>query len=323
MYSCNVFNETTALWQLDQAGSDYSGNPGLAGVSGNYYTPVTGASTFFNRQFKSLYAWRSAGNANYNALQVSVHKRMARSLQFDFNYTFSKSLDIMSDAERVTEWGGLGGQVINSWDPNSRRAVSDFDLTHQINGNWIYQMPFGRGQHFGHDVNRVTDAFIGGWELTGLVRWTSGFPLSIQNGSTWPTNWQLGGGAVQIAPAATGTTVDPPGTLPGSVSIFKDPQGSSGIGAFRNAMPGESGGRNQIRGQGFAGLDLGLAKTWVMPWKESHSLQFRWDVFNVPNLHRFDVQSINTNLDAASAFGLYTGLLTNPRVMQFALRYEF
>ena len=148
LYSCNVFNETTALWQLDQAGSDYSGNPGLAGVSGDYYTPVTGASTFFNRQFKSLYAWRSAGNANYNALQVSVHKRMARSLQIDVNYTFSKSIDIMSDAERVTEWGGLGGQVINSWDPNSRRAVSDFDLTHQINGNWIYQMPFGRGQHF-------------------------------------------------------------------------------------------------------------------------------------------------------------------------------
>jgi hypothetical protein len=329
LFNCNLFNETTSLWQLDQAGSDFSGNAGIAGIMSNkngplhYYTPVTGASTFFNQQFKSLYAWRSAGNGNYNALQVSVHKRMARSLQFDFNYTFSKSFDIMSDAERVTEWGGLGGQVINSWDPNSRRAVSDFDLTHQINGNWIYQMPFGRGQHFGHDVNRVADAFIGGWELTGLVRWTTGFPVSIQNGSTWPTNWQLGGGAVQIAPAATGTTVDPPGTLPGSVSIFKDPQGSSGIGAFRNAMPGESGGRNQIRGQGFAGLDLGLAKTWVMPWKESQSLQFRWDVFNVPNLHRFDVQSINTNLDAASAFGLYTGLLTNPRVMQFALRYEF
>ncbi len=329
LFSCNVFNETTSLWQLDQAGSDFSGNAGIAGVMSNkngplhYYTPVTGASTFFNKQFKSLYAWRSAGNANYHALQASLHKRMARSLQFDLNYTFSKSIDIMSDAERVTEWGGLGGQVINSWDPNSRRAVSDFDLTHQINGNWIYQMPFGRGQHFGHDVNRVTDAFIGGWQLTGLVRWTTGFPVSIQNGSTWPTNWQLGGGAIQSGAVATGTTVDPPGTQPGSISIFKDPQGSSGIGAFRNAMPGESGGRNQIRGQGFAGLDLGLAKTWVMPWKESHNLQFRWEVFNVPNLHRFDVQSINTNLDAASSFGLYTGLLTNPRVMQFALRYEF
>jgi hypothetical protein len=329
LFNCNLFNETTPLWQLDQAGSDYLGNPGIAGVMTNadgplhYYAPVTGASTFFNRQFKSLYAWRSAGNANYNAMQVSVHKRMARGLQFDFNYTFSKSIDIMSDAERVTEWGGLGGQVINSWDPNARRAVSDFDLTQQINGNWIYELPFGRGQRYGHDVNRVLDAFIGGWQLTGLVRWTTGFPVNVFNGSTWPTNWQLGCGAVQIAPVATGTTVDPPGSQPGSISIFKDPQGSSGIGAYRNGMPSESGGRNQIRGEGFAGLDLGLAKRWIMPWKESQSLQFRWDIFNVPNLHRFDVQSINTNLDSSSAFGLYTGLLTNPRVMQFALRYEF
>jgi hypothetical protein len=60
-----------------------------------------------------------------------------------------------------------------------------------------------------------------------------------------------------------------------------------------------------------------------MPWKESHSLQLRWEVFNVPNLHRFDVQSANLNIDSGPAFGLYTGLLTNPRVMQFALRYEF
>ncbi|MBZ5526270.1 MAG: hypothetical protein LAN71_00005, partial [Acidobacteriia bacterium] len=79
---------------------------------------------------------------------------------------------------------------------------------------------------------------------------------------------------------------------------------------------------NQLRGDGFAGLDLGLAKSWRMPWKESHKLRLRWEVFNVLNLHRFDVQSVDTNLDSGS-FGLYTGLLTNPRVMQFALRYEF
>jgi len=55
----------------------------------------------------------------------------------------------------------------------------------------------------------------------------------------------------------------------------------------------------------------------------THSLPFRWEVFNVPNLHHFDVQSVNTNIDSGPAFGLYTGLLTNPRTMQFALRYEF
>ena len=52
-------------------------------------------------------------------------------------------------------------------------------------------------------------------------------------------------------------------------------------------------------------------------------MTFRWDVFNALNLTRFDVQSLNLSLTNSSNFGNYTGLLTNPRVMQFALRYEF
>jgi hypothetical protein len=329
LFSCNTFNETTALWQLDQAGSDFSGNAGIAGTltdaNGNpvnYYPTILGSSAFFNKQFKSLYAWRSKGIANYHAMQVSLRKKMARGVQFDFNYTYSKSIDMGSDAERITAWGGLGGQVINSWDPKARRAVSDFDLRHQINANWIWELPFGKNRWLGHDSHGVLNALVGGWQLSGLARWTSGFPVTISNGNTWPTNWQLGGGAIQIAPVKTGKFFDAPGTLPPSVSIFADPFGPTGIGAFRHAFPGESGGRNQIRGDGFAGLDAGLSKRWVMPWKESQSLQFRWEVFNVLNLTRFDVQSISTGLDSGT-FGNYTGLLTNPRVMQFALRFEF
>jgi hypothetical protein len=69
---------------------------------------------------------------------------------------------------------------------------------------------------------------------------------------------------------------------------------------------------------------MGLNKRWKMPF-ENHSLQFRWEVFNVPNLTRFDVASLSARpeLDLATQFGNYTNLLTNPRVMQFALRYEF
>jgi hypothetical protein len=112
-------------------------------------------------------------------------------------------------------------------------------------------------------------------------------------------------------------------TVPnGSVNLFRDPSGPTGIGAFHPSLPGESGTRNSLRGNGFAGLDLGLAKRWKMPWRESQTLQFRWDVYNVLNLTRFDVESISTPLDSGS-FGKYGGLLTNPRVMQFALRYEF
>ena len=61
-----------------------------------------------------------------------------------------------------------------------------------------------------------------------------------------------------------------------------------------------------------------------MPYADSHLVRLRWEVFNVPNLTRFDVASITNSLDAGSStFGKYSGLLTNPRVMQFALRYEF
>ena len=111
----------------------------------------------------------------------------------------------------------------------------------------------------------------------------------------------------------------------GSVNLFpKDlPALANGLGKgpFRHDFPGESGNRNTVRGPGFAGFDLGLSKRWKMPI-ESNSLLFQWHVFNVPNLKRFDVQTVTTDLDSSS-FGTYSGLLTNPRVMEFALRYEF
>jgi hypothetical protein len=109
----------------------------------------------------------------------------------------------------------------------------------------------------------------------------------------------------------------------GTVNLFPNPQGATGIGAFRHDFPGETGVRNNVRGDGFAGLDMGLSKRWIMPYAEGHSMQFRWEVFNVPNLTRFDVQSLTGDIDAGPAFGNYSNLLTNPRVMQFALRYEF
>jgi hypothetical protein len=91
-------------------------------------------------------------------------------------------------------------------------------------------------------------------------------------------------------------------------------------------LPGGSGSRNVLRGAGYAGLDLALSKRWLMSW-ESRSLHFRWEAFNVLNLTRFNVQAVGSAvpslLQRPSAFGTYSELLTQPRVVQFALRYEF
>jgi hypothetical protein len=307
VYSSNLYNETTALFLLDV--------PGVLCANG---CSKLGGYSFYNQQFSSLYAWRSRANAAYHGLQLSLRKRFSGGLLFDFNYTYSRSIDLASDAERIDPWGGLGGQVINSWSETQLRGVSDFDAAHQINANWVAELPFGRSHRFAHNARGPLEALIGGWQLSGIYRWTTGFPVSVSNGATWPTNWQLGGQAQPVGQLpVTRTTKNGDGT----VNLFPNP--STALGDFRHDFPGESGTRNNLRGDGFFGVDMGLSKRWKMPYAEKHSLQFRWEVFNVPNSARFDVQSVSTAIDLATAFGKYTRLLTNPRIMQFALRYEF
>jgi Carboxypeptidase regulatory-like domain len=312
-------NETTGLLDLD-----YFGIPGsLTNAQGNpinSYVPSTGQFTFYNPQFATAYMWKSMGRSNYNALQVSLQHKMAHGVQFDFNYAFSKSMDLASDAERVGTISGLGSQIINAWSPNQFYGPSDFDATHQFTANWIVELPFGKNKAFAGGANKFENAMIGGWQLSGLLRLTSGFPFSVFNGAQWPTDWDLPGNAYQVGYAKTGTYKDPSdGT---TVNAFST--GSAAQSSFVEPLPGQAGTRNNLRGPGFFGVDMGLAKRWTMPWKESQSLQFRWEVFNVTNHVGFDAQSIDASIDSSgSNFGNYSRLNTNPRVMQFALRFEF
>jgi len=312
-------NETTALQGIDQGFGFRDFNLRDASGSRAPYFPATGPNTFVDGQFAALDGWRSQAAASYHALQISLRKHVSHGVQFDLNYTYSKSIDISSDASRINAYGGLGGQVINSWAPNLLRSVSDFDLTHQINANWIIDLPFGKGHLLGRDSHGAVEALIGGWQLTGLARWTSGFPIGVGNGAQWPTNWELSGYATKVAAVRTGGAVK---NADGTVNLFGDSATAiAAQGAFAADFPGQTGNRNILRGDGFAGLDLGLSKRWK--FAERHSLQFRWEVFNALNLTRFDVQSMSLSLTNSSSFGNYTGLLTNPRVMQFGLRYEF
>ena len=319
LFSCYSTNETSALSVLDGNSFPYgipdANNPNVV------YNPVTGPFTYFNPQYSSLYAWRSVGTTSYNALQVTVRHRIIHGFQFDANYTYSKSIDLSSDATRIGALGGLGGQITNSWDPYQLRGDSDYDLRHQFNTNFIVDLPFGRNRAFGHDVNKGIDAVIGGWQLTGLYRITSGFPVNVGNVFGFPTNWDLTGLAYQSAPVQAGHYAVIDGNGNPNISLF--PNGAAAISSFSPPLPGYSGARNQIRGEGYKGLDLGLSKRWLMPWSEKESLQLRWEVFNVTNTPVFNVQTASLALYSGPTFGNYTSLLNNPRVMQFALRFEF
>jgi Carboxypeptidase regulatory-like domain len=320
-------NETTPLLIWDYSGipdgnnNAQCGNPGFPSCVNYFPSPGGGQPySFYNPQYATLYMWRSMGNSNYNAMQIDLKHNMAHGVQFGFTYTLSKSIDLSSDAERVGTIGGTGAQIQNAWSPYQFRAVSDFDATHQITANWVVDLPFGRGKEFGRDVNGIADAFIGGWQLSGLARWTSGFPFSVGNGYNWATDWDLSGNGIQVAPVKTGTYYNPANQ--GEVNAFSN--FSDGANSFIEPYPGNAGQRNTLRGPGFFSVDMGLSKRWKMPWSEGQSLQLRWDVFNVTNSKRFDALSLNSYLDVyGSSFGDYTRLSTKPRVMQFALRYEF
>jgi hypothetical protein len=315
LMSCGyVHNETT----FQQIFDGVAGNPCIPGCP--TLGGVTGPTQYLAPQFSSLYAWRSIGNASYNAGQFLLRRHMTRGVQFDFNYTWSKSIDYGSDTEQIGNGIFLGGppagdQIFNAWNPKLNRAISTFDTTHQINANWVAELPFGKGRPYASGAGRLADALIGGWDLTGLWRWTSGFPISISNGSAWSTNWELAGYATQIGP-------DPKAKLTminGTPNLFADPQ--TALQSYRQDFPGEVGVRNSIRGQGYFGVDMGLDKTFKIT--ESHQIRFSWEAFNIFNSVRFDPLTASTAIDFSTGFGAYSKSLTVPRVMQFSLRYSF
>lgn len=304
-YLANAPDYTYALYELDVLC-----RPGCSKF---------GPYTFYNRQYSYLRTLRSNGNGNYHGMLWTVRKRFNNGDDITLNYTWSKSIDLASTPESST---ALQGVVINAYNRGLFRSVSDYDARHQINANFVYGLPFGRGKKF-FDTGGVANALIGGWQLSGLWRASTGLPTGIGNGRFWPTNWNVTGNATQIGQFADGTNKNagpPPGGAAG-VNIFQNP--AEAVKAFDYTLPGGVGSRNNVRGDGNFNIDLGLGKSFQMPYSENHTLQFRWEVFNVTNTARFDPLSISGSLGTLGSFGKYSDTLTLPRVMQFSLRYDF
>jgi hypothetical protein len=280
-------------------------------------------SKFWQNQFATLYAWSSIGMSYYNAGQVTLRHTTGRGLHLDLGYTLSKSIDMGSDAERASEASSNGSfsSILNSWKPYLNRGVSDFDTRHLVTLDWVYQLPVGRGHALGSS-NRLIDAVGGGWQWSGLTRWTSGLPFGLLEPG-WSTNWHLQSYGVRTGHVSVHRHLDGNGEPQIFDNITAINNGIIGQGnPIRLPYPGEAGERNNFRGDGYFGIDSGISKSWAT-W-EGQKLTFEWQVFNVSNSVRFDTspQSLNNNLTNGS-LGIYNATLTSPRVQQFSLRYAF
>lgn len=287
----------------------------------------TGSRYFFQGQYDALSAFGTIGSSDYHGATLSIRQRLS-GVTWDFNYTFSKSLDSGSGLQT----GGLFGStfILNAFNIKDNRAVSDFDLRHMVNFNGIWDIPIGRGKRFGSGINKVVDAFVGGWQLSGIFRADSGLPFAGYFDETgWQTNWQIRSFNVPAKSVTTGTFFNSKSSacttgcdIP---NLFANPDAVWA--SFRTPHPGETGTRNPIRYPGSVNLDAGLAKSFNMPWDEKHKVTFRWDVFNVTNTPVFTGQAAGligyTGSSAGPTFGRFTGTRNNARIMQFALRYDF
>jgi hypothetical protein len=288
-----------------------------------YGCPAGYQSKFWQNQFSSLYALTTIGMSYYNAAQITLRHPMKHGLQGDFNYTYSKSIDFGSDAERTSEFSnGVAfafSEILNTWKPYLNKAVSDFDTHHLVTLDYVYALPVGKGRAFLNQAKWPLDALVGGWQLSGIFRATSGLPFSL-NEPGWTTDWQIESYAVTTQKVKMNRHFD----QNGNPQFFADATAiNSGItsGApIRLPYPGEAGERNNFRGDGYLDLDSGLAKAWQL--REIGSLKFTWEVYNVTNTVRFDPASIGSGLSNGN-LGVASSLLTTPRRMQFSLRYDF
>ncbi|MEO6805161.1 MAG: carboxypeptidase-like regulatory domain-containing protein [Edaphobacter sp.] len=287
----------------------------------SYGCPAGYQSKFWQNQFASLYALSTIGQSYYNAAQVTLRHPMSHGLQADISYTFSKSIDYGSDAERSTEFsaGVAAGNssIINSWNPGLNRAVSDFDTTHILTVDWVYQLPFGNGAKFASSANGFVNAFIGGWQLSGILRATSGLPFDFSDPG-WTTDWQQASRGVVTGNVKAHRHFDKNGNPQYFDNIDAITNGVPTGTLARVSYPGENGQRNNFRGDGIFNLDSGLTKAWSLG--EARKIKFAWEVYNVTNTNRFDSPAGQLT---SGSLGITNTLLSVPRRMQFSLRYDF
>jgi hypothetical protein len=252
--------------------------------------PVHNASTF---------AWRATdGNSNYHSLQAKLERKFLSGFTFMNSFTWSKSLDRVSDANAAIGPPGYTNDVNLSYGP------SDFNIPVVNTTSFVYDLPFGRGKRFGPDINKIADQFLGGWETSGIINIRSGTVYSVLAGSDVAN---LGIDAGQVATKVSSPV--PSGFNQTRAAWFD-------VNAFRLPDPGTLGNtsRNFLVGPAFRNVDFALMKNFQ--FTEKLKLQFRSEFFNLFNHTNFQNP---TNSLASPNFGQILSAYS-ARQIQFGLK---
>jgi hypothetical protein len=255
------------------------------------------------------------GKTTYDSLQIKAETKTPRyGLYALIGYTYSKTYD-----NGLTD--GLGSLLSAPYFPlpNWQKldwSLSQIDLNNSFTASVIYDLPFGRGKHFGHDWNNVTNSLLGGWQVTVIEKITSGFPDPlIDSSNTSGVTFNNGG---------NGNNYNRPDQVPGCnvyVSNHGPQQQYINPTCFPSAAPGTLGDASRVPvfGPDFVNTDFSLIKQFALPW-ENMGLNFRAEFFNLWNHAQFGLPVNDIN---APGFGSVNSTVNNPRVIQFGLKLTF
>jgi hypothetical protein len=244
------------------------------------------------QQFNMVTQNISGANSSYNSLQVSLDKRFSHGFTIGANYTWAKSLDAvsaLSDLDTIN--------VVDPFNVRLYRGVSDFNVPHRLVANFVWQLP---GPKKG-----VMQAIAGGWQVSGIWNWQSGFPLNITSGED-NSGTEVGNDQADVVSKPQYTTG------PRGDRIAKwfttDSFASNRPETFGTA------GRNILIGPGTFNMDFSANK--YFKFTERWKLQYRAELFNA--LNHTQLNNPGTTV-TTSSFGRITGA-RDPRIIQMALK---
>ncbi|HEX8188202.1 MAG TPA: carboxypeptidase-like regulatory domain-containing protein [Pyrinomonadaceae bacterium] len=254
-------------------------------------------------QFTNVYVQEYNGTNRYHALQLQANKRFSKDLSFNVTYTHSKL------REKLT--------YLNPSDTELEDRVGTDDRPNRFTLATVYGLPIGRGRAFGKEMNKVLDAFIGGWQFNGTYEWQSGHPIQLSQAFYYTGNiYALESRAGQGTGDGRKYGIDLP--------VFVNPDGTpfsttTNIlrlsGTTLRTVPTTL---DNLRHMPFQSVNLSLTKNFKMG--EGRNLQIRGEALNAVNHPYFiDLSADPTN----ASFGRYSTQRNNPRDIQIGAKFTF
>jgi hypothetical protein len=257
------------------------------------------------------------GRAHYNSLQIKAETKSARhGLYALIGYTYARNYD-----SGYTD--GLGSNLGAPYYPlpgwqKLDWGLSQINLNNDFTASVIYELPFGKGKAFGSDWNGPVNAILGNWEVTGIQKVTSGFPVFVVANNNSGVNFENNGNSLNRPNQVCNPVLSNP-TINAwfNTSCFVAPQS----GELGNAS------RTPLSGPGFVNTDFSAIKHFLVPGREGMKVDLRAEVFNLFNHPQFGTPGSSIcaacPLVGAAGFGSINTTVNNPRLFQFALKFLF